>query len=70
MEFFALAIALAAFVLAMNAFHRTGDIQNFQRQLDELNKKIDYISKGANEVNDDIHDAVAEFIRSLENHRR
>ena len=67
MDFLALIIAIVAFGLARNPFQRMDVIQNLQQQIDELNEKIKHTAKGENELNEDIHDAVREFIGSLKN---
>ena len=65
MDFLALIIAIVALGVARKTFQRIGDIQNLQQQIDELNAKIEDTTQGANEVNENIQDAVREFIGSL-----
>ena len=67
MDFLALIIAIVAFGLARNSVQQIDVIQNLQQQIDELHEKIKHTTKGGNKVNEDIHDAVREFIGSLKN---
>lgn len=67
MDLLALVISVVALGLAMKTFQRTDTIQHLQQQIEELNAKIEYTTKGTKEVNEDIQDVVKKFIGSLKN---
>ncbi len=67
MDFLALMIAIVALVLAMKAVQGIAHIQILQQQIDELNAKLDCKNQGVSQADQDMQDAVREFIKNLMN---
>jgi hypothetical protein len=63
MEFLTFLIAIAALVIAVLAFQRTGGIHDLRKQMEDLSEKSEQATKGARDLTADALGRFESFIR-------